>query len=137
MPDARREQRKREYPMTQREQDSPALTRALQALPAECPDLQSRVQGRVRQARTLRRGGIATAVLLVVAGGLALQLSPGPPVQGPLLAENRKAEQKIENVPQAARAESLSLPSPVAQLDILSDQQAAVWASLERLTEEL
>jgi hypothetical protein len=126
--------------MTDHETDAlkaPGLTRSLRELPTTCPDLRGRVQGRIERARTVRRGAISAAVLLVLAGGLAWQFSP---TTGPTpLAVNRPVEPVVPagREPIRMAAESLATLPPVAEFEILSDQQAAVWASLEKLTEEL
>jgi hypothetical protein len=117
--------------------DAP-LSNALRGSPAACPDLRERVQGRVRQARALRRAGISTAVLLFAAG-VAWQVVPRPEggLPGPVVnlgPVEPKTPQRIE--PRAA-AEAIPTLPPVAQLEILSNQQSAVWASLEQLTQDL
>ena len=124
---------------------SPAWARALRETPAACPDLTSRVHGRVQRAREIRRVALAAALLIAaIPFGLAILQGPrgelaksGAPT-GPATTTDPAATTDLAPTRVTPRpADSLAVPSPVARLEILSDQQSAVWAGLEKLTEEL
>lgn len=121
---------------TNRETEDPesqAWSHALREFPVVCPDLNDRVQRRLVRVRAVRRGSLA-ASLLLVAMGLAWMWSPAD--TKPRLAIE-KTPAKTLPTPAQRETETLSVPSPIARMSILDDQQAALWAGLEKLTDDL
>jgi len=121
---------------TNRELENPEIhgwSRTLRQSPVVCPDLNARVQQRMVHARAVRRGSLAASALLVVVG-LAWLWSP--PTTAPMLAIEKTPPKTLPASAQR-ETETLAVPSPVARMSILDDQQAALWAGLEKLTEDL